>query len=138
MAITLQRRTGLCVREARASLLASLPIRQYRVRANGDRTEITAPVLGLLSKVEPILDVSAAAGNDRNKLLCLWGSAYWFRTRANRHDGAGRNFIGAGLTVRWCCPSNKNTSAVLCSMGRTESEIPFLPSEVIGCDFQTQ
>ena len=119
-----------CVK-LRSSLLASRPIRQYRVRANGDRTEITAsPVLGLLSKVnsfwtfQRLLEMTEMS-------LCLWGSAYWFIERGQTGTMAPAEiWWGRPDRVRVLPHPTKYISGFVYD-GPNGSEIPFLPSEVI-------
>ncbi len=65
----------------RAQMLASLPLKLFRVRANGDRVEVqTGPLAELLSRVNPrwtwnrLVQMSELS-------LCLWGETFWFLER---------------------------------------------------------
>lgn len=61
----------------RAELLASLPLRLYRLQRNGDRTEVTSgPLSDLMHKVNPFWTMSRLM--EMTELsLCTWGSAFW-------------------------------------------------------------
>lgn len=119
-----------CVR-LRSSLLASLPIRQYRVRANGDRTAVAAsPVLGLLSKVNPFWTFQRLVEMTEMS-LCLWGSAYWFVERGKSGTMAPSEiWWGQPDRVRVLPHPTKYISGFLYD-GPGGAEIPFSASEVI-------
>lgn len=67
----------------RAELLASLPLRLYRVAANGDRKDVTSGALWeLTQKVNPFWTFSRLI--EMTELsLCTWGSAFWALERGN-------------------------------------------------------
>lgn len=115
----------------RASLLASLPIRQYRVRANGDRTAVAAsPVLGLLSKVNPFWTFQRLIEMTEMS-LCLWGSAYWFVERGKSGTMAPAEiWWGRPDRVRVLPHPTKYISGFLYD-GPGGAELPFSASEVI-------
>lgn len=68
----------------RARLLASVPLRLYRVDGEGEREEMTkgAP-LALLQKVNPYWTFARLVQMTELS-LCLWGEAFWFLERQGR------------------------------------------------------
>lgn len=68
----------------RATLLASLPLRLYRLDGNGDRTEITeGPAVELFTQVNPHW-TARRLWRMTELSLCQWGSCFWFLSLGGR------------------------------------------------------
>ena len=83
----------VCAR-LRSQLLASLPVRAYRLTADGREPVETGPLVDLLRKVNPYWTFTRLVETTQMS-LCAWGSAYWLLER-------GRG--GAPTEIWWVRP----------------------------------
>ena len=83
----------VCAR-IRSQLLASLPVRAYRLTADGREAVETGPLVDLLRKVNPYWTFTRLVETTQMS-LCAWGSAYWLLER-------GRG--GAPTEIWWVRP----------------------------------
>lgn len=68
----------------RATNLAGLPLKLYRVTATGEHDEITAhPALELLTRVNPYWTFGRLVSMTEQS-LSVWGQAFWFLSRGGR------------------------------------------------------
>lgn len=116
----------------RADLLASLPLKIYRLDAQGKRTEVTAGRLyALLQKVNPHWTITRLLEMIELS-LCLWGQAFLFLER-------GESGLEMPREIWWARPDRVKVvpdptnyiAGYLYTPANGGQPIPYRPSEVI-------
>lgn len=116
----------------RAQLLSSLPLKLYRLNAQGEKTEVTTGQLfALLQKVNPFWTFNRLL--EMTELsLCLWGEAFWFLERGESGRLPPREiWWGRPDRVRVVPDPDQYIKGFLFQPLNSSTPIPFEPDEVI-------
>lgn len=116
----------------RAQLLSSLPLKAYKVKANGERAEVTAgPLVALLQKVNPFWTFSRLVEMTEMG-LGLWGKGFWFLERGQSGRMTPREiWWGRPDRVRVVVDEVNYIKGFIYTPPKQTQPIAFEPSEVI-------
>ncbi len=120
----------------REMLLRRLPLRAYKLKANGDKAEIsTGQLVTLLQKVNPFWTFKRLIGMTELS-LCLWGKCFWFLERGESSRLPPREiWWGRPDRVKIVPDPVNYIKAFLYTPLNASVPIPFEPSEVIWLRF---
>lgn len=120
-----------CVTQ-RAQLLSSLPLKAYKVKANGERAEVTAgPLVALLQKVNPFWTFSRLVEMTEMG-LGLWGKGFWFLERGQSGRMPPREiWWGRPDRVKVVLDEANYIKGFMYTPPKQTQPIAFEPSEVI-------